>query len=112
MLDLTPSAEVAHIGFYRGPNTLETAEFYFKAAANLAACNTSSTRCWLKDTSVSKLMVICLLTAPAGIAAFHGEHPDVPVYTASVDWNSTGTPTSCRASATSAIACLERGSRR
>jgi uracil phosphoribosyltransferase len=125
MLDLIPSAVVAHIGLYRDPKTLEAVEYCFKAPANLAACNTfvidpmlatgrsaAAAVRRLKNASVSKLTVICLLAAPAGITAFHGEHPDVPVYTASVDWNSTGTPTSCRASATSTIACLERGSRR
>jgi uracil phosphoribosyltransferase len=98
MLDLIPSAGVAHIGLYRDPKTLEAIEYYFKAPANLAACNTfvidpmlatghsaAAAVRRLKDASVSKLTVICLLAAPAGIAAFHGEHPDVPVYTASVD---------------------------
>ena len=28
---------------------------------------------------------MCLLAAPEGLAAFHGEHPDVPVFTAAID---------------------------
>ena len=36
MLDLVPSARVAHIGLYRDPETLEAVEYYFKAPADLA----------------------------------------------------------------------------
>ena len=32
-----------------------------------------------------QISMVCLLAAPEGLAAFHGEHPDVPVFTASVD---------------------------
>jgi uracil phosphoribosyltransferase len=28
---------------------------------------------------------VCLLACPEGIKAFHGAHPDVPVFTAAVD---------------------------
>src|SRR5690606_8553009 len=36
MLDLVPSARVAHIGLYRDPETLTAVEYYFKAPTNLA----------------------------------------------------------------------------
>src|SRR6202789_4314720 len=36
MLDLVPSARVAHIGLYRDPHTLEAVEYYFKAPADVA----------------------------------------------------------------------------
>ena len=36
MLNLVPSARVAHIGLYRDPNTLEAVEYYFKAPADVA----------------------------------------------------------------------------
>src|ERR1700689_4971049 len=35
MLDLVPSARVAHIGLYRDPNTLEAVEYYFKAPTDV-----------------------------------------------------------------------------
>src|SRR5215213_4274083 len=35
MLDLVPSARVAHIGIYRNPETLDPVEYYFKAPDNL-----------------------------------------------------------------------------
>src|SRR5215813_1519714 len=36
MLDLVPSARVAHIGLYRNPETLDAVEYYFKAPADVA----------------------------------------------------------------------------
>ena len=36
MLNLVPSARVAHIGLYRDPNTLEAVEYYFKAPTDVA----------------------------------------------------------------------------
>src|SRR5437660_3731712 len=37
MLELVPSARVAHIGLYRDPKTLVAVEYYFKAPADVAA---------------------------------------------------------------------------
>src|SRR4028119_2316452 len=36
MLDLVPSARVAHIGLYRDPETLSAVEYYFKAPEDIA----------------------------------------------------------------------------
>src|SRR5213082_2795047 len=36
MLNLVPSARVAHIGLYRNPETLEAVEYYFKAPTDVA----------------------------------------------------------------------------
>src|SRR5918998_5888121 len=36
MLDLVPSARVAHVGLYRDPDTLQAVEYYFKAPSDLA----------------------------------------------------------------------------
>src|SRR5690606_2009508 len=36
MLDLVPSARVAHIGLYRDPNSLASVEYYFKSPLDLA----------------------------------------------------------------------------
>jgi uracil phosphoribosyltransferase len=36
MLDLVPSARVAHIGLYRDPETLRAVEYYFKAPSDVA----------------------------------------------------------------------------
>src|SRR3954469_10872465 len=36
MLNLVPSARVAHVGLYRDPETLSAVEYYFKAPSDLA----------------------------------------------------------------------------
>ena len=36
MLDLVPSARVAHVGLYRDPETLEAVEYYFRAPEDVA----------------------------------------------------------------------------
>ena len=33
----------------------------------------------------TSIRFICLLAAPEGLAAFHADHPDVPVFTAAID---------------------------
>jgi len=39
----------------------------------------------LKETGPRSIKFVCLLTCPEGIKAFHAAHPDVAVYTASID---------------------------
>ena len=37
MLDLVPSARVAHVGLYRDPATLEAVEYYFRSPADVSS---------------------------------------------------------------------------
>lgn len=98
MLDLVPSARVAHIGLYRDPKTLESVEYYFKAPDDAAdrlvivmdpmlATGNSAVAAVdkLKARGVNKLRLMCLLAAPEGIKTFTAAHPDVPVWTAAID---------------------------
>ena len=39
----------------------------------------------IKAVNPKSIKFLCLLAAPEGIASFHQEHPDVPVYTAAID---------------------------
>ncbi|MEO1780444.1 MAG: uracil phosphoribosyltransferase, partial [Pseudomonadota bacterium] len=39
----------------------------------------------LKETRPQSIKFVCLLAAPEGLASFHAEHPDVPVFTAAID---------------------------
>jgi uracil phosphoribosyltransferase len=39
----------------------------------------------LKETGPKSIKFVCLLTAPEGIRSFHESHPDVPIFTASID---------------------------
>lgn len=98
MLDLVPSARVAHIGLYRDPETLHPVEYYFKAPEDLesrlivvvdpmlATANSAIAAVQrLKDRGATNLRFVCLLAAPEGIKNFTEAHPDVPVYTAAID---------------------------
>ena len=98
MLDVAPSARVAHIGLYRDPETLTAVEYYFKAPSDLAdrtviavdpmlaTANTAVAAVErLKEAGARELKLVCLVAAPEGVDRFRGEHPDVPVITASVD---------------------------
>jgi uracil phosphoribosyltransferase len=98
MLQILPSARVGHIGLYRDPKTLAAVEYFYKVPDNMGDRDTivvdpmlatgnsaiaAVTR--LKASRPRSIKFVCLLTCPEGIAAFHAEHPDIPIYTASVD---------------------------
>lgn len=98
MLDLVPSARVAHIGLYRDHETLQAVEYYFKAPEDisdrlvivvdpmLATANSSIAAVEkLKERGAHNIRFLCLLAAPEGVEAFGKAHPDVPIFTASID---------------------------
>ena len=98
MLDLVPSARIAHIGIYRDPATLQAVEYYFKGPDDLAdrtiivldpmlATANSATAAVdrLRERGAKDLRFVCLLAAPEGVKRFHGAHPDVPIWTAAID---------------------------
>lgn len=98
LLDLVPAARVAHVGLYRDHETLEAVEYFFKAPSDLgdrlvivvdpmlATANSAIAAIdKLKERGATNLRFLCLLAAPEGIARFTAAHPDVPVFTASID---------------------------
>jgi uracil phosphoribosyltransferase len=98
MLTLVPSARVAHIGLYRDPETLQAVEYYFKAPSDLAdrmvlvldpmlatANSAVAAIDRLKERGARDLRFVCLLAAPEGVERFRAAHPDVPIWTASID---------------------------
>jgi uracil phosphoribosyltransferase len=98
MLELVPAARVSHIGVYRDHETLQPVEYYFKAPENLAerlvivvdpmlATGNSSIAAVdkLKERGAKNIRFLCLLAAPEGVKNFVEAHPDVHVYTASID---------------------------
>jgi uracil phosphoribosyltransferase len=98
MLEVLQSARVGHIGLYRDPTTLQAVEYYSKLPEDVAerdvivldpmlATGHSAVAAIsrIKDAGAVSIKLVCLLAAPEGIAVFHEAHPDVPVFTASVD---------------------------
>lgn len=98
MLDLVPSARVAHIGLYREPESLAAVEYYFNAPADLpdrpviaidpmlATGNTAVAALdRLKERGATDLRFVCLLATRTGIAKLHEHHPGVRIWTAAID---------------------------
>ncbi len=97
-LDIIADAPIAHIGAYRDHTTLEAVEYYFKAPADitqrgaivldpmLATGNTAvAAVSRLKKAGVRNIRFASILAAPEGIRTLKAAHPDVAVWTVSVD---------------------------
>ena len=98
MLGVIPGARVGHIGLYRDPKTLVAVEYYFKMPTGmpdrdaivldpmLATGNSAVAAVErLKESRPRSIKFVCLVSCPAGIKHFHSVHPDVPIYTATID---------------------------
>lgn len=98
MLELVPSARVAHIGLYRDPKTLKAVEYYFKAPSDVAerlvividpmlATGHTAVAALdrMKENGVTDIRLVSLLAAPEGIDVVRSHHPDVPIWTAAID---------------------------
>lgn len=98
MLELVPSARVAHIGMYREPKTLKAVEYYFKAPLDVAErlvividpmLATGHTAVAaidrLKEHGVTQIRFVCVVASPQGVDVLRGHHPDVPIWAAAVD---------------------------
>ena len=98
ILELIPAARVGFVGLYRDEETLEPVEYYCKvpdqledrlviAVDPMLATGNSSvaaiTR--LKEAGAKDIRLLCLLAAPEGVTCMQEAHPDVQVFTASLD---------------------------
>jgi uracil phosphoribosyltransferase len=98
MLRLMPSVRVGHIGMYREHDTLEPVDYYFKipqgaeardfilldpmlATGGSAIAAVSS----LKRNGATRVRLVCIVAAPEGVQKMLDAHPDVQVFTASLD---------------------------
>jgi uracil phosphoribosyltransferase len=97
-LGLVSGARVGFVGLFRDEETLEPVEYYVKlpsdlgvrdaivldpmlATGNSAAAAVAA----VKQGGARSVSLICLVAAPQGIERLHEEHPDVTIYTASID---------------------------
>src|SRR3712207_1061105 len=98
MLDLVPSARLAHVGLYRDPLSLQAVEYYFKTPEDcadrlvivvdpmLATGHTAIAAIdRLKEAGVADMRFVCLLAARPGVEALRAAHPDVPIWAAAMD---------------------------
>jgi uracil phosphoribosyltransferase len=97
-LSLMPSGRVGHIGLFRNEETLEPECYYFKIPKqsedrHFFICDpmlatggsADETIKRLKTAGIHKITLVCLVAAPEGVARLYKNHPEVPIYTASLD---------------------------
>ncbi len=100
VLDLIPSAKVSVVGFYRNEETLAPVNYYVKLASNmqerialildpmLATGGTLvATVDLLKAAGCRRIKGLFVVAAPEGIRRLEEKHPDVEIFTASIDDN-------------------------
>lgn len=97
-LSLVPVAKVGHIGMYRDEETLEPVEYLVKlpedidqrqifvvdpmlATGGSAILAVDS----LKKRGAANIKFVCLVAAPEGVKKLQDAHPDIDIYTASLD---------------------------
>ena len=97
LLNLIPSARVGHIGLYRDETTCEPVFYYYKMPADkdrlvivtdpMLATGGSAVEALnrLKADGFTNIRLMCLVASPQGVKKVNEMHPDVDIYTASVD---------------------------
>ena len=98
LIKAIPNAKIGHVGLYRDENTHKPIRYYYKMPKDIAnrevivldpmlatggsACDTIS---MLKEDGVKSIKFLCIIAAPEGIKKIEENHPDVKIYTASID---------------------------
>jgi uracil phosphoribosyltransferase len=98
ILRLVPAARVGHIGLYRDHDTLEPVDYYFKVPGDAAerdfflldpmlatGGSASAAASSLKQAGATRIRFLSLVAAPDGVRRMQRDHPDITVYTASLD---------------------------
>ncbi len=98
IIKLIPNAKIGHVGMYRDENTFKPNVYYFKVPKDISkkevlvldpmlATGGSGIDAinLLKEKGVKKIKFVCIISAPEGIKKMQEIHPDVQIYTASID---------------------------
>ena len=98
VLELVPSAKVSVVGLQRDEETLGAVSYYEKLVGNMAdrialildpmlatGGTLVATVDMLKRAGATRIKALCLVAAPEGLRVLEAAHPDVEVYTASID---------------------------
>jgi uracil phosphoribosyltransferase len=98
LLALMPTSKVGYIGLYRDEETHKPKHYYFKipkdsATRRFIVCDPMlatggsavAAITELKNKGVTNITFICLLCAPEGVNTLMQAHPDVSIFTASLD---------------------------
>lgn len=98
VLDLVPSAKISVVGLYRDEETFEPVAYFEKLAHDIderislvidpmlaTGGSMIATIDMLKKSGCTSIRALVLVAAPEGIKAVQEAHPDVDLFTASVD---------------------------
>ena len=98
VINVVPNAKIGHIGMYRNEETFEPVNYFFKVPKGIEkkevflldpmlATGGSAIDAidLLKQKGVQKIKFLSIISAPEGIDAVSEKHPDVEIYTASID---------------------------
>jgi len=98
VLDYIPSAKVSVVGIYRDEETLEPVPYFQKLVSQIdqrlalvvdpmlaTGGSMISTLDLLKKNGCTSIKVLILVAAPEGLKALEATHPEIEVYTASID---------------------------
>ncbi len=98
VMELLPSARISVVGLYRNEETLEPVTYFEKLVKDIdqrmaliidpmlaTGGSVIATIDMLKKAGCKEIRVLILVAAPEGIKAVTEAHPDVRIYTASVD---------------------------
>jgi len=98
VLELVPSAKISVVGLYRDEETLEPVTYFEKLASDIESRmalvvdpmlatggSMIATIDLLKESGCTSIRALVLVAAPEGIEKVQAAHPDVEIFTASVD---------------------------
>jgi len=98
VLEHLPSAKISVVGIYRNEETLEPVPYFDKLACDIdqrlalivdpmlaTGGSLIATIDLLKANGCQQIKALVLVAAPEGINALHKAHPDVELFTASID---------------------------
>jgi uracil phosphoribosyltransferase len=98
VLEHMPSAKISVVGIYRDEETLEPVPYFQKLVSQIGqrlvlvvdpmlatGGSMISTLDLVKENGGTNIKVLILVAAPEGLKALEKAHPDVEVYTASID---------------------------
>lgn len=98
LLTVIPNAKIGHVGLYRNEQTLKPVRYYYKMPKDIknrevivldpmlaTGGSAVDTITMLKEDGVKKIKFLCVISAPEGIKKLQEVHPDVQIYTATID---------------------------
>ncbi len=96
--DIIPTAKIGHIGMYRDEETLEPHEYYARFPKDIdrsivivtdpmlaTGGSASAAITNIKKRGAKKILLVCLVGVPEGVARIEADHPDVDITLAALD---------------------------